>query len=170
MKKVFIPFLFVLAVFISTAQTTGDFSSWNISVGSVVEDLDKTVKFYTEVIGMTKTGGFTVEKEAATELGLSDKYTLDVVVLKLVDSPDAPEWKLMSFGTKPGHKKPKWLHDDTGMQYITLFVNHLDPIIERVKKHNVKILSGEPSDIGNGNFFVLVQDPDGTFVEMIGPR
>ena len=76
----------------------------------------------------------------------------------------------MSFGTKPGHKKPKWIHEDTGMQYITILVNHLDPYIERVKKSNIQILSGEPSSLGDGNFFILIQDPDGTFIEIIGPR
>ena len=103
------------------------------------------------------------------ELGLSDKFTLDVAVLKLEDSPEATEWKLMSFGTKAGHKKPKWVHDDTGMQYITILVNHLDPFIQRIKKNDVKILSGAPSSLGNNNYFILVQDPDGTFIELIGP-
>lgn len=169
MKKLIIPLILVFAVFISTAQKS-EFSSSTILIGNVVQDLDKSVEFYTQVIGMTKTGGFSVGKEKATELGLSDKYDLDVAVLKLIDSPDATEWKLMSFGTKASHKKQKWIHDDTGMQYITIYVNHLNPFIERAKKNNVKILSGEPSGLGNNKFFILVQDPDGTFIELIGPK
>ncbi|MDX1284671.1 MAG: VOC family protein, partial [Draconibacterium sp.] len=147
-----------------------EFSQSGISIGNVVEDLDKSVKFYTEVIGMVKTGGFSVGKEKAKELGLTDKYDLNVTVLKLEDSPNAAEWKLMSLGTKANHPKQKWMSDDTGMQYITLFVHHLNPVIERCKKHNVKILSGVPSELGNGQYFILVQDPDGTFIEVIGPK
>ncbi len=60
--------------------------------------------------------------------------------------------------------------DDTGMQYITIFVKHLIPIMERAKKHQVKILSGEPSTLGDNRYFLLVQDPDGTFIELIGPK
>ncbi|MEN8117754.1 MAG: VOC family protein [Bacteroidota bacterium] len=166
MKKIIFLLLTICATLITMAQS--EFSHPGIFVGNVVEDLDKSVKFYTEVIGMTKTGSFSVDKAKATELGLSDKYQLDVTVLKLEDSPQATEWKLMSFGTKPDRVKSQWLHDDTGMQYITILVNYLDPFIERIKKHNVKILSGTPSSLGDGKYFVLIQDPDGTFIELIG--
>jgi len=169
MKKIIIPLIFVLAVFITTAQTS-EFSSPTILVGNVVKDLDKSIEFYTKVIGMTQTGEFSVDKAKATELGLSNKYTLDVAVLKLEDTPNATEWKIMSLGKKAGHKQPKWIHDDTGMQYITIFVNHLNPFIERMKKHNVEILSDAPSQLGDNKFFILVQDPDGTFIELIGPK
>ena len=173
MKNLFTA-LFLIAFAISaTAQnstTESEFSNPTYFVGSVVVDLDASIDFYTNVIGMTKTGGFSVPVEKAKELGLSDKYTLDVAVLKLENSDKANEWKLMSLRKKPGHKKPKYIHDDTGMQYITIFVKHLNPIIERVKKHNVKILSGVPSQLDENKYFILVQDPDGTFIELIGPK
>jgi len=169
MKKSIIFLVFMFAVLITKAQT-GEFSNSNIFIGNVVEDLDRSVKFYTKVIGMTKTGEFSVDKAKATQLGLSNKYSLDVVILKLEDSPQASEWKLMSPGIKANHPKQKWIHDDTGMQYITLLVNHLDPFIDRIKKNKIKILSEEPSSLGNDRFFILIQDPDGTFIELIGPR
>jgi catechol 2,3-dioxygenase-like lactoylglutathione lyase family enzyme len=168
MKKILFVLLFVASIFVANAQS--EFSHPGIFVGNVVEDLDKSVKFYTEVIGMTKTGEFSVGKEKCKNLGLTDKYDLNVTVLKLEDSPNASEWKLMSVGTKANHPKQKWMTDDTGMQYITILVNHLDPFIERCKKHKVKILSEEPSSLGDNKFFILVQDPDGTFIELIGPR
>jgi catechol 2,3-dioxygenase-like lactoylglutathione lyase family enzyme len=160
-------------VFVTTAKKApapGDFSNPTIFVGSVVTDLAKSVDFYTNIIGMTKTGEFSVDGPKAKELGLTDGRPIDVTVLKLENSPQANEWKLMSFGTKPGHKKPKYLHDDTGMQYITILVNHLNPIIERIEKNNIKILSGKPSQLDENKFFILVQDPDGTFVELIGTK
>lgn len=76
----------------------------------------------------------------------------------------------MSVGTKAKHPKQKWMTDDTGPQYITILVNHLNPFIDRCKKHNIKILSDEPSTLGPNKFFILVQDPDGTFIELIGPK
>jgi catechol 2,3-dioxygenase-like lactoylglutathione lyase family enzyme len=173
MKTYLFTFIFSLVIFVSTAQkapVTGEFSNPTIFVGSVVTDLAKSVDFYTNIIGMTKTGAFSVDGVKAKELGLTDGRSVDVTVLKLEDSPQANEWKLMSFGTKAGHKKPKYLHDDTGMQYITILVNHLNPIIERIEKNNIKILSGKPSELGENRFFILIQDPDGTFVELIGPK
>jgi predicted enzyme related to lactoylglutathione lyase len=171
MKNLFVSIGFVAFAMFSTAQKApvpSEFSNPTIFVGSVVTDLAKSVDFYTNVIGMTKTNEFSVDGAKAKELGLTDGRAIDVTVLKLQDSPQSNEWKLMSFGTKPGHKKPNYLHDDTGMQYITILVNHLEPVIKRIEKNNIKILSGKPSDLGEGRFFILVQDPDGTFVELIG--
>lgn len=173
MKTYFLSFIFISFVFISNAQkepATGEFSNPTIFVGSVVTDLAKSVDFYTNIIGMKKTGAFSVDGEKAKGLGLTDGRPIDVTVLKLEDSPQANEWKLMSFGTKPGHKTPKYLHDDTGMQYITILVNHLEPVMKRIEKNNVKILSGKPSKLDENRFFILVQDPDGTFIELIGPK
>ena len=161
MKNLFLLLVFVAFTTISFAQKApapNEFSNPTIFVGSVVTDLAKSVDFYTNIIGMTKTGEFSVDGPKAKELGLTDGRPVDVTVLKLQDSPQANEWKLMSFGTKAGHKKPKYLHDDTGMQYITILVNHLNPIIERIEKNNIQILSGKPSELGEGRFFILVQD------------
>ncbi len=168
MKKSIITFTFILSAIFAFAQS--EFAHPGIFVGSVVEDLDTSIKFYTEVIGMTKTGEFSVTKEQCKELGLTDKYQLDVTILKLEDSPNATEWKLMSLGTKAKHPKQKYMSDDTGMQYISILVNHLDPFIERCDKNNVKILSGKPSKLSDKKYFILVQDPDGTFIEIMGPR
>ena len=171
MKNIFLLSVFVVIALTATAQkpsAPSEFSNPTIFVGSVVTDLAKSVDFYTNIIGMTKTGEFSVDGPKAKELGLTDGRAVDVTVLKLEDSPQANEWKLMSFGTKPGRKKPNYLHDDTGMQYITILVNHLEPIIKRIEKNNIKILSGKPSDLGEGRLFILVQDPDGTFIELIG--
>jgi catechol 2,3-dioxygenase-like lactoylglutathione lyase family enzyme len=150
------------------APVASEFSNPTIFVGSVVTNLEKSVDFYTNIIGMKKTGAFSVDGEKSKELGLTDGRAIDVTVLKLEDSPQANEWKLMSFNIKQGHKKPKYIHDDTGMQYVTILVNHLDPIIERIEKNKIKILSGKPSELGEGRYFILIQDPDGIFIELIG--
>lgn len=171
--KTILTLIFSFTVYLISAQMApaqSEFSNPTIFVGSVVSDLQKSVDFYTNIIGMTKAGAFSVEGAKAKELGLTDGRAIDVTVLKLENSPQANEWKLMSFGTKPGHKTPKYLHDDTGMQYITILVNHLNPIIERIEKNNINILSGKPSQLDENRFFILIQDPDGTFVELIGPK
>ena len=172
MKRICFVLVFIAGFFALSAQNAlekSEFSNPTIFVGSVVTDLEKSVDFYTRIIGMKKTGAFSVDAEKAKELGLTNGKKIDVTVVKLEDSPQSNEWKLMSFGTKPGHKKPAYLEDDNGMQYITILVNHLDPIIKRIEQNNIKILSGKPSKLDNNRFFILVQDPDGTFIELIGP-
>ena len=152
----------------STAQDS-EFSDPLISVGVVVSDLEAAVKFYTEVVGMTRTGGFKVPAEKATQLGLTNGVMLDVTVLRLEDSPTAPQWKLMSFGDRAKAQRSDHIDGFTGMQYITINVNNLTPFIERIKAHGVKLLGQTPVALGPGRDFVLIQDPDGTFIELIGP-
>lgn len=151
-------------------QAPDDFAKSGISIGVVVEDLDKSLDFYLNVIGMVKTGEFGVEGATAKELGLSNGNSFDVKVLKLEDSENAPEWKLMSFGKKATHPKQAYVPDDTGMQYITIFVKSMKPLLERINAHGVKILSKIPSMLSETNHFVLIQDPDGNFIELIGPK
>ena len=152
-------------------QAPDDFAKSAISIGVVCEDLNKSLDFYLNVIGMVKTGEFGVESATAKSLGLSNGNSFDVKVLKLENSENAPEWKLMSFGKKATHPKQNYVPDDNGMQYITIFVKTMKPLLERIKQHGVKTLgTTTPAMLSETLQFVLVQDPDGNFIELIGPK
>jgi catechol 2,3-dioxygenase-like lactoylglutathione lyase family enzyme len=148
---------------------TNEFASETISIGVVVSNVEKSVEFYTQVVGMKKTGGFSVNADMGKRTGLTDGQPVSITVLKLGESKTATEWKLMSFGKPASHPKQNHLQDDTGMQYITIHVKSLKPVLERIKAHQVKLLGDTPISLGGNSHFVLIQDPDGTFVELIGP-
>jgi hypothetical protein len=76
----------------------------------------------------------------------------------------------MSFDKKAKHPYPKFIHDDTGVQYVTIFVKSMKPFVERINKHHVKFLGKTPTKLDEERQFVLIQDPDGTFIELIGPE
>jgi catechol 2,3-dioxygenase-like lactoylglutathione lyase family enzyme len=154
--------------FSSSAQS--DFAKSAISIGVVVEDLDKSLEFYHDVIGMVNVREFTVDSEKAKRMGLSNGESFDVKVLKLENSDQATEWKLMSFDKKTSHKSKKYIPDENGIRYITIFVNSMTPVLERIKKHSVKTLGETPTMLDAERQFVLIQDPDGNFVEFIGPK
>ena len=40
--------------------------------------------------------------------------------------------------------------------------------IARIKKYKVPMLGETPTKLPNGKTFILIQDPDGTFIELIG--
>jgi len=162
--------VWLVAVPSYAVQPPDDFAKSGISVGVVVEDLNKSLDFYLNVIGMVKTGEFGVEGAKAKELGLSNGNSFDVKVLKLEDSENAPEWKLMSFGKKATHPRQNYVPDDTGMQYVTIFVKSMKPLLERIQQHGVKTLGTTPAMLSETLQFVLVQDPDGNFIELIGPK
>ncbi|TLU99577.1 VOC family protein [Dyadobacter luticola] len=146
-----------------------NFTSKSIGVGVVVADMQRSLDFYIKGIGMIKTGNFTINAEFGKRGGLTGGEAVDVNILKLENSPEGTDWKLMSFGNKVDHPKPKFIQDDTGLQYITIQVKSLKPIIDRLKEQNVTFLGNTPTPLTKDSHFVLVQDPDGTFVELIGP-
>lgn len=148
---------------------TNEFTSETISIGVVVSNLEKSLEFYTKVIGMKKTGGFSVNSDMGKKTGLTDGVPVTISILKLGESKTATDWKLMSFGKESPHPKGKHLQDGVGMQYITIHVKALKPFLQRIKENNVKLLGDTPISIGGTTMFALVRDPDGTFVELIGP-
>ncbi len=171
MKNSLLKFLGIAAALMVnySAHSQSNFSSNLIGLGVVVSDLDRSLDFYVDGIGMVKAYSFTINEDFSKKSGLSNGIPTSVTVLKLENSPDANEWKLMSFGKKETHPKQDFIQDDTGVQYITINVKALKPVIERLKGKNVKFLGSTPIPLNEKAHFVLVQDPDGTFVELIGP-
>jgi catechol 2,3-dioxygenase-like lactoylglutathione lyase family enzyme len=168
MKKWTLAFYLILGTLLSL-KAQSNFTTSGITVGVLVSDLEKSIDFYINVIGMVKAGGFSIDSEFGKKSGLSNGVPFDVTILKLEDHPDASQWKLVSFKKEAAHPAQNFIQDDTGMQYITLYVKSLAPVIERIKAHNIKVLSETPTLLRDGRHFVLIQDPDGTFVELIGP-
>ena len=158
----------ILLVNIS-AYSQSNFSSNLIGSGVVVSDLDRSLDFYVNGIGMVKAYSFTINEDFSKRSGLSNGIPVEVTVLKLENSPNANEWKLMSFGNKQTESKPDYIQDGTGVQYITINVKALNPVIKRLKEMNVKLLGNTPTPLNQNLHFVLVQDPDGIFIELIGP-
>ncbi len=152
-----------------TAYSQSNFSSNLIGLGVVVSDLDRSLDFYVDGIGMVKAYSFTINEEFSKRSGLSNGVPAEVTVLKLDNSPNANEWKLMSFGKEKTHPKPDYIQDGTGVQYITINVKALNPVIKRLKEKNVKLLGSTPTPLNQNLHFILVQDPDGIFIELIGP-
>ena len=163
-------FIAALTAFSFSKPEPSEFERGIIEFGVVVEDYDKSYDFYVNVLGMTQTGGFEVDEEFSKRSGLAGGAPFKVAILKLIDSDQATQWKIMSFDKKPTHPKPTYIQDDTGVQYVTIFVKSMKPFLERIKKHNVKLLGETPTALDENTQFVLIQDPDGTFIELIGPQ
>lgn len=144
-----------------------EFANGTIQIGMVASDFQKSLDFYINIIGMKKTGGFKIDENFGKSSGLTGGLPFEVTILKLEDSPQATELKLLSFNKKTKHRKSKNIQDDLGIQYITIYVKNLDPFLGRLSANNIKLLGDTPVKLGDGRRFVLVQDPDGTFIELI---
>ena len=68
----------------------------------------------------------------------------------------------------PEEDRSKFIHSSLGFSYLTIFVNDMDAAVERAKKAGV-MLGKTPSKLGGSNYLTVYRDPDGNFIELIGP-
>jgi catechol 2,3-dioxygenase-like lactoylglutathione lyase family enzyme len=146
------------------------FSKPTIELGIVVADLEKSAKFYAEVVGMTEVKGFSAPAQVATKFGLTDNQAITVRKFVIADVEGAPALKLMAFTEAQGVKPDqKFIHSTLGFSYLTLFVVDMGAAVERAEKAGVKMLGETPAKAGPKNYLTVFQDPDGNFIELIGP-
>ena len=159
----------------TTAADKADsaFASTTIDLGVLVSDLDKSAKFYTDVVGFKEVKGFGVPGDFCADAGLTDNKPLTIRVFVLGEGASATKLKLM---TVPGAKKNtnEYVNSELGFRYLTIFVNDTTAALERLKKADVKPLAkgpiAVPKDVAPNLFLTVVRDPDGNLVELVGAK
>lgn len=156
--------------YVAQAEDQPVFSKTTVDLGIVVSDLKQAAKFYIEVVGMKEVPGFKVPGKRVAQFGLTDNQPVVARRFVLNDGKDSSSLKLMAFPNAPG-KRPsqKFIHSTLGFSYLTLFVNDMAAAVERAKKAGVKMLGETPSQLGGDNYLAVYRDPDGNFIELIGP-
>ena len=155
------------------------FSRTTIDLGTVVGDLEKSVRFYTQAIGFREVKGFEVDSRIARAAGLIDSKQPDskplfIRVLVLGEGPEATKLKLMQIGnTKTGDNE--FIHSHTGFRYLTIMVDDTLAALDRLENFGVKPLAESPvllpeSLAPGGIFLTCIRDPDGNIVELVGPK
>ena len=154
----------------NAAETTNEFSKPVIDIGIVVSDAGQSARFLTEAIGFKEVQGFSVTAELGKKIGLIEGHPVDVRVFLLNDENRATRIKILSF-PKASSKQPDQatIHSTLGMRYLTLYVNDINKALARLKKEKIPLLGESPVDLGGGTMLVAVKDPDGNFIELIGP-
>jgi catechol 2,3-dioxygenase-like lactoylglutathione lyase family enzyme len=141
-----------------------------LQIGLVVSDLDKSLDFYKNIIGMTETGGFEVDGQFSAETGLSDGKPFKVRLLKLTDTPSATTLKLACCSDSTLAAMPVFVSETPGVRYLTFEVKSLKAIKKQLQQNGIQLLGKTPIDMGEGQELIMVHDPDGVFVEIIGGR
>jgi lactoylglutathione lyase len=148
------------------------FARTTIDLGTLVSNIERSVKFYTEVIGFTEAPGFSVGSDLTKDAGLDDQ-PLKIRVLVLGEGPTATKLKMMEVpGVETQKGNPSMIHSQLGYRYITIFVNDLGAALERLSKADLKPLAKGPVPVPGpgGLLLAVVRDPDGNLIELIGPR
>lgn len=158
-------------------QQTGSeskFASEVIDLGMVVSDLDKSLKFYKDVIGFEEVEGFKVPAQFALDTGLANKLQLDVKVLVLGKGEKATKLKLMQFKTAPGARVDNtFIHSSYGYRYLTIAVKDVNAAVAHAEKAGAKPIAKcpvpLPEGLPEGLALANYRDPDGNLVELVGP-
>ncbi len=139
--------------------------------GHIVADLDKSLGFYRDVLGLTVTGTIPYgPNEAVAKFGHTEGGQSRVAVLRvpgLAMGVELIEYK----GIERKAQAPRFY--DPGAANLALRIRNLDGLFPKIAAYpGVKILSkgGKPVTITTPNgtlHAVFVQDPDGFVVEML---
>lgn len=153
-----------------------EFSEPTIDLGCVVSNIDASVKFYTEAIGFKVAGGFKVPANFAKDSGLTAGKELDIKVLTLggASGEEATKLKLMQVKGSGGKANQTHIDSTLGFSYITIMVKSTDAALKRLKKAGVKPIAKGPAtlpkSLNPALALTIVRDPDGNFVELVGPK
>ncbi len=148
-----------------------DFSKPVIDIGMVVKDSERTAQFLTNVIGFKEVQGFSVNADLGRKIGLIDGYPADVRVFMLEGPEPTTRIKVLSFPKAQGKQADQaFIHSTFGFRYLTLYVKDMNSVLARLKKAGVPTLGETPVEMGTGTWLVAVKDPDGNFIEFVGPR
>lgn len=149
----------------------GEFTSTTVDFGIVCSDVERSVDFYTQAVGLTELDGFDVPADFGKDSGLTDNHAFRVHVLVLGEGEKATKVKLMEFKKAPGKKADQsFIHSTLGMRYTTIFVKNIDAANLRMIAYGTMPLGKGLVQIPDGRFLGLYKDPDGNFIELVGPR
>ncbi len=138
------------------------------AIGLVVSDIEKSEKFYTEVIGMTPTGSFDLSPEWSSEAGAANGKPFSVKMFKMVDRDEATILKLAYFDQVEARPQQSGVDAHAGVNYLTFNFTStaFQQVANRLEKANIEKLGWVKRESYQ---LIFVKDPDGVFVELVGP-
>lgn len=137
-------------------------------IGICVTDLDRSIRFYTEVFGFVKLYQLdfdnnevaaTMEQEGRFRSAMLIRNDIRIELLQWVDVPT----------TGSGQRKPM---TELGFTHLSFRVEDVDGLTDAIVAaggtfvESTRTVLGDPADPGSGRFIYLT-DPDGTRIELM---
>ena len=135
-----------------------------LEVGIVCVDLDRMLKFYTEVVGLKKVA----DAETPPEMSKLARSAPNGYRIVRMQTPYGERIKLAQPKVPPVQNPvPEWVYERHGLAYFTFIVDDMKPILARLKANKVRLVSEEPVEVRKGIFAQFVLDPEGNYVEFV---
>lgn len=116
-------------------------------VGLMVKDLDASIAFYTNVIGMELKGTLV--------------HSNQVITLAFLGFPDRPETELELI-----HGYNDSLPVEGKVHHLALAVDNLEEEIARLKQLDVSFIDEAITTLPNGSRYMFFRGPDGEWLEL----
>lgn len=166
-----------LAALAASGKTVPDaeFAKSTVDFGIVVSNIDKSLKFYQDALGLKPRDTFEVTPAMGADSGLSDNLAFKVFPLVLENDGTATNVKLMQFKDAPGKKVDNsFIHSSLGVSYLTIYVKDMTAALTRAKAYGAEPISkgpiALPEGFPKGIYLALLRDPDGNLIELVGPK
>jgi catechol 2,3-dioxygenase-like lactoylglutathione lyase family enzyme len=136
----------------------------------IVRDLDAALAFYRDGLGLEVTGS---PGDASANPALRDMFGLPDARIRwaIARTPAAAGGVEMVEIAGAGGQALERRLEDPGAMCLVVTVRDLDGTLARLKERGAPIVtrSGAPVTIGGGTRIIVVEDPDGHFVELSQP-
>jgi lactoylglutathione lyase len=133
--------------------------------GIVCVDIDRMLKFYTDVLGLQFATNATASAEMSTRFGTGpDGFRIIRLQTSYGERIKLIQPRNMTLTPGP---VPDWVFARQGITYLTFIVADVHEVSERLKKYAVKRMSAEPVEIRQGITAIFVCDPEGNFLEFV---
>jgi catechol 2,3-dioxygenase-like lactoylglutathione lyase family enzyme len=149
----------------STGQTWQLKMTAPLEVGIVCTDLDRMLKFYTEVVGLKKVA----DAETTPEMSQLARSAPAGYRIVRMQTPNGERIKLIQpKGESPKRAGvPKWAFLRAGIAFNTFLVEDMDAVVAQLRANKVKLVSENAIQVRPGVFALLALDPEGNYVEFV---
>lgn len=144
-----------------------------LHVGITVSDLDRSVEFYRDVLGLKYLGEITMDDKETEILFGREGAAARVAYLTGADNKNNPPVELIQFTDQPATKREMDIFT-TGISELCFYADDLDAFYAHLVKLNVPCFSKpQPFDFTEDGFgkskAIYFRDPDGVILEVIEP-
>jgi catechol 2,3-dioxygenase-like lactoylglutathione lyase family enzyme len=130
-------------------------TSPGIDLGIVVSDLDRSVHFYRDLLGLHHEG-----TNPVPGVGTMHRLWAAESMIKLLALDEPATQPVVAGGLRAGAQ---------GLRYFTFSVVELDELMNELAQQAVPVVR-PVTDMGNGVRIAIVEDPDGNHVEFLERR
>ena len=124
----------------------------SIDIGIIVEDGERSLKFYRDLLGLEHTADTPMPGGGGT----MHRLMCGTTMVKLVAYEDVPETKAA----------PGGLRGATGYRYWTMSISNLVEVLEACRSGGYKVVIDQ-REIRPGVTAGMVEDPEGNWVELL---